>query len=196
MFTRSGRFSLLMGWVFLMAVLAASVGEAGPVSWLKRSPVWPWGWPEALIVTGNYAEPRLLAEMAQRKTKQPLIVVSREEDGDRIYYLPYKKKEALPLAGEEYVEFVETMLRPKRIIFLGDDQVLARRYIEPLRKNYPVVVLEGEDWGRTAGELGRILRTWTLKGDFEKAREKMMTARSHRQAYDPEGETVHMPMAE
>lgn len=180
----------------LITGLAISAGvQAGPVSWFFRSPLWPWGWPDTLLVTGNFAEPRLLAELAQYKTKQPLIVVSPEIDGHKIFYLPYKEKEALDLTEPQYLEFVETMLRPKKIVFLGGQEMIPKKYIDPLRENYTCIVLEGNDWERNAKQLGKIMRS-SLRGKYAKARKKVMKAKSHREAYDPAGETIQMPSVE
>lgn len=181
---------------FLAGLVFCLESSAGPISWFGRSPLWPWGWPDTLIVTGNFAEPRLLAEVAQYKTKQPLIVISPEGDGDHIYYLPYKKNEAIELTREEYVEFIETMLRPKRIVFLGGEEMIDPKYIEPVRKNYTSLVLKGDDWGRNAKQMGKIMRCWTLRRTYTKARAKVMKAKEHREVYDPAGETIALPASE
>ena len=193
---RSGLSSLIRMAGVAMVFGVCLEASAGPISWLARSPLWPWGWPDTLIVTGNYAEPRLLAEVAQFKTKQPLIIISPEADGDHIYYMPYKQKEAMELSQAEYTEFIETMLRPKRIVFLGGEEMIPGNYVETVKKNYTSLVLKGEDWERNAKQLGKVMHCWTLKHSFRKARRKVMEAKAHREVYDPQGETILLPETE
>jgi hypothetical protein len=183
--------------LLVAVLLAVSLNAgAGPISWFFRSPLWPWGWPDTLIVTGNYSDSRLLGEVAQRRTKQPLIIISPEEDGDHVFYLPYKEKEALELGEGQYLEFIETMLRPDKIVFLGSDAMVPRdEYVAPLRANYTCLVIEGDDWDRNAKQLGKILRSG-IRGPYRRVRSKLEKAKSHRESYDPRGETILLPAVE
>ncbi len=181
------------GMILVVGLLACFEAGAGPISWFKRSWMWPFGWPDTLVVAGNYAEPRLLAEVTQSKTKQPVILISVEATGDRVFYLPYKSDEVLEIPVEQYTEFIETMLRPKRIVFLGDDKMLPRKYVEPVRKNYSAIILEGDNWISNAKQMGKIVNTWSLKRAYKKADKKLMQAKSHREAYDPQGKTILLP---
>lgn len=145
---------------------------------LKSWRIWPGRWPDTIIVTGNYAKARLLAEAAQRKTNLPIILISNEADGEKLFYMPHKP-EARELSPEKYVEYIEFMLRPKRIIFLGDSPYVPARYIDCVRGNYPTIVLSGKDWVRNGQQLGKILGSWTLARYYEKNLKQLMEAEAH-----------------
>lgn len=192
----AGRSPLVRTLIFTLALTVCVGASAGPVSWFARSPLWPWGWPDTLLVTGNFAESRLLAEVAQFKTKQPLIIISPEADGNHIYYFPYKESEALELKEDEYLEFIESMLRPKKIVFLGGDDMISKDFSDAVKANYTSLTVKGDDWAKNAKQLGKIMHCWTLKGAFVKARKKLMEGKAHREAYDPEAKTIQATASE
>lgn len=192
----TGHSALLRTLIISFALTVCIGASAGPLSWFARSPLWPWGWPDTLLVTGNFAESRLLGEVAQLKTKQPLIIISPEADGNHIYYFPYKESKALELKQEEYLEFIETMLRPKKIVFLGGDDIVAKDFSDAVKANYTALTLKGDDWTKNAKQLGKIMHCWTLKSAFVKAQKKFKEGKAHRETYDTEAKTIPVTAGE
>jgi len=120
---------------------------------------------DALVITGNYAKSRLLAELVQQKTKQPIMLISPTDQGDtELFFLP-SAPEAMALPAEKYVEFVD-FLKPKRLVFLGDDAYVPPAYLEMLRDSYPTVVVTSNDWQKNAEALAEMFECRKLAKDY------------------------------
>jgi len=143
----------------LVAILWTGCSEAGAGffdrvpflrNWSTKNRV------DSLIITGNYAKSRLLAEVAQHKTKQPVILISPTvDDSSEVYFMP-SNPEAMVVDDDKYVEFVD-FLRPRRLIFLGDESYMPPRYVDALRGRYPTVVVASRDWLKNAQALSDLL---------------------------------------
>ena len=112
----------------------------------------------ALLVSGNYAQPRLLCELAQYHTHQPVMVFNpADESGEAAFYYlsPDEKAEAVPPA--RFKEFVD-YLKPRVIVFLGDNTIYPTEVIsEEIRNDYRVMILGSNDWSKNAMMLGDLL---------------------------------------
>ena len=99
----------------VMALLCASLETKG----LTLNPFKRSGRVRAssLIVVGNYMEPRLLAEIAQYYSKQPVLVISPDLDGGhQLFFMPTPAK-ATTDSADQFIEIVKHV-NPKRIIVL------------------------------------------------------------------------------
>ncbi len=107
---------------------------------------------DALIVSGNYDKPRLLAELVQLETKQPMMLLSPTTHGTmELYFMP-SGPEAAKIEEHQFVEFVD-FLQPKRVIFLGDEAYLPTRYVDLLKDRYPTVIVASRNWLKNAEAL-------------------------------------------
>lgn len=142
------------GWrnLVLVAVAGACVtAQAGWFNWFGGRRI------ETLLVTGNFAKSRLLAELFQRQTKQPILLISPEGSGkDQLYFLP-SVPEAMALEPEKYAEWVD-YLHPARIVILGDTAFVPQPYIDQIRGRFPTVVLNSRDWLDNAKALGSLIK--------------------------------------
>jgi hypothetical protein len=170
----------MTGLLFAVVFTASFAAETQAGLWNKVTSLafWKRQWPETLIVTGNYAKPRLLAEQAQKKTDLPIILVSEEAGGNEVYYLP-EKPEALRIAEGRFLEFVEVMVRPQRVVVLGDTNYVPEMYVSKLRERYPTIVLSGDDWIETAQELGKIIGYRRLPKHYRANLKQLLEAEAH-----------------
>jgi hypothetical protein len=164
--------------------MACLEADAGVKQAARSLMFWRGRWPETLIITGNYARPRLLAEQAQWGTKLPVIIVSREAQGDQIFYLP-ARPEAMQVAENKYLEFIEVMIRPRRVVVLGDESFIASRYVDALRERYPTIIVAGRDWVTNAEQLGKIIGYRRLKKHYHERLQQLLEAEAHRTAGSP-----------
>jgi len=112
---------------------------------------------ETLVVTGNYAKSRLLAELFQHQTGQPVLLISPEGSGrEQLYFMP-SSPEASACAASKFAEFVD-FLHPNRVVFLGDASFVPPSYIDQARGRYPTVVLNSRDWLDNAKALGVLIK--------------------------------------
>lgn len=175
--TRSLVTALVCG---LAAALGGTEVRAGwnPLSWFPSNRV------DTLMVAGNYLKPRLLAELAQQRNGQPILLISPTRDGgEELYFLPAEKA-AWQEAAKNFVAYVE-YVKPKQVIFIGDSDYMPSEYIEQLRNRLPVVVIAGDDWNKNAETLANTMK---LKGLPE--RFAYLSAVAEPQAEAPATETL------
>ena len=132
----------------------------------SRTPV------KTLMVTGNFVQPRLLTELVQFRTKQPILVFHQDPGADlRLFYLVRGKCEEI--ATSKFAEFVEH-LNPKSVIVLGDEVCVPAEYQELLRKKFRVMVINSENWELNAQMLGEMMDMPKLNRDFKDYRKRIM----------------------
>ena len=126
-----------------------------------------------MIITGNYKNPRLLAELIQDESRQPYILLPDPRDEvQKICFCPPSRREGMEIPERNLNAFIRTC-GPKRIIILGDERYVPRRYEEMLDKKIPIVRVTGENWQRIAEELTFMLNLSSLDRNFRKLYEKM-----------------------
>lgn len=149
----------LTGARYAVLLLVASAWlapcHANPLSALRDIFVKKHG-ADTLIVTGNYVRPRLLAELIQWKTKDPIMLVSG--DGrNRVFYVSVDRERPLEIDTNSYVEFIE-LLNPRRLVVLGNQEVVPRRVSDILQDRFPTVMVTGTNWGVNAAAAANLFK--------------------------------------
>ena len=154
--------------VTLLTVVCTVAAEAAPwISLGSKRQI------HTIVITGNYKAPRLLAELIQDESRQPYILLPDPRDEvQKICFCPPIRNEALEIQEKNFNAFVRTA-GPKRIIILGDERYVPRRFEEMLDKKIPIVRVTGENWQRIAEELTFMLNLSRLDRNFRKLYEKM-----------------------
>lgn len=168
----------VVGLVVVFVFVGSFVAEAGMWNKMTSWAFWARKWPETLIVTGNYAKPRLLAEQAQDATDLPVILISQESGADEVYYMP-EGPEAMKIQNSKYLEFIEVMIRPQRVVVLGNGDYVPEDYVDVLKTRYPTIVISGEDWIKNAEQLGKIVGSRWLAGRYRKNLMKLLESEAH-----------------
>lgn len=129
-----------------------------------------------LIVSANYLQPRVLCELAQYYSKQPVIIVQPGNGGEeaRLFYMSNNRK-AEEIAMANYGEFVE-FLNPRVVLFVGGDDCYTKEVVEQARNKYRVMIINGADWEQNAQMLGEILEQPRLSRQFKDAMAKISEA--------------------
>lgn len=133
-----------------------------------------------LMITGNYLDSRLLAELAQHRTKQPILLIS--PDGYQNYQLFY-----MPPGGrapsepkEKFLELIE-FINPKRIVILGDFEFVPQEFIDQIQTKYAVIIINSKDWEKNAKSLGQLLKQPKLHRMYVDYRSRMQESKSVKQ---------------
>ena len=165
--TRTGQ----RGWQAAVAIgfaVTATV-EAGFLSKLNVFQYWSGkSRVDTLMVTGNYAKSRLLAELVQSKTKQPILLVEPGTRGEEMYFLP-AAPEALAVEKAKFVEFVDFLLQPQdqkrarrhkqgRVVFIGDTDFVPQEFVDTLRDRFPTFIVASDNWQNNAEALARLFK--------------------------------------
>lgn len=119
-----------------------------------------------LLLAGNYVDSRLLAELAQYYSKQPVVMVSPDVDGgEQLFFMP-AVNEATPVSPDEFMDIV-TYVNPRRIVVLGGNDFVPRKYVDLARGKFQVITLDSSNWADNAASLGEILNRAKLRQQFE-----------------------------
>lgn len=120
---------------------------------------------ESLIISGNFVYSRLLADLAQYHSKQPVLLISPDVDGSyQLFYLPSSTK-ASAVNPDEFMEIL-SYINPKRIIALGGEDFVPHKFIDMARSKYSVLIVDSDDWSRNAETLGGLLNSKKLPLQF------------------------------
>lgn len=127
---------------------------------------------ESLIITGNYAKSRLLAELVQHKTKQPIVLISPlGTAGVELFFLP-SGPEAMTFGEEKYVEFID-FLHPGRIIILGNESYVPAAFVDKINDVYPTVMFKSSSWTKNAEALASVFEYDDLPEIYDTYLEKL-----------------------
>jgi len=165
----------------LLIVSLATVSSAGMFDFFAWGPFARFSSKnriDTLVITGNFARSRLLAELAQRHNKQPILLISSTDRGDEIFFLP-SGPDAMPLDPARLQEFVD-WAQPKRVVILGDSSYVNDSYIKMFRNHYPIVTLSGTNWMQNAMALGEIIGSKNLAKDYRQLLLELETATARR----------------
>ncbi len=153
----------LLGLFCFVASFAASWPSVGPA----RDVV-------TLVVCSNNQSPRLLAELIQAESKQPYLIFPAPQGEDtRIFFVP-SRGPAIEIPETKLAAFVR-FLSPRRIVVLGNESYVPRKYISKLDRSIPLFIADCEDWERIAEELAYMLNISSLRSDYKKLRDKMLS---------------------
>ena len=145
------------GLVLLTAIFCLLMSK--PADALSMNPFKREGRTRAhtLMITGNYLDSRLLVELAQHRTKQPILLLS--PDGFQNYQLFFMPPGAKAVAEpkEKFMELVD-FINPRRIVFLGDTDFVPQEFIDLVQGKYSVFILNSKDWEKNAQSLGDLLK--------------------------------------
>lgn len=147
--------SVLMGLAFLAAfsvLQPAAVAGAWDSAHLFDSPDKTV---QTLVVTGNFTNPRLIAELVRKAKKTPYLLFPAPDDS-RIFFNPGGKGPALEIREADVGRFVE-FINPKQIIVLGDGRFVPQHYIAALDAKCEVVVIDSGNWFTNATTIGNYL---------------------------------------
>ena len=154
--------------VCLCAVVAMILGLACESRALTLNPFKRSGRIKAtsFIIAGNFVESRLLAELAQYYSKQPILVISPDVDGgDQLFFMPASNN-AAPAGPDEFMEIIDHV-NPKRIIVLGGEKYVPPKFIDQARSKYSVITLDSDNWSKNAQTLGELLGIRKLQPLFD-----------------------------
>ena len=145
---------------FLFTAVAPSA-SAGPFSFLnpknsKRI--------KTLIVTGNFVKSRMLAELIQFRTKQPILLLPTGNEESTMYFLG-PDLQAYEIDRDAFKDFV-AFLQPKKVLFLGDKNYSPSEYIEELEKVATTWVVNSSDWEQIAFSVEDVMSIRKLTFDY------------------------------
>jgi hypothetical protein len=179
-----------LAWTFSLCVILFTAAN------FARADFWRWTRPfrgpyqkiQTLIVTGNYSESRLLAELIQVANRQPILLMPAVNDKNIYFMPPQKSSEALQVPRDELTNFVN-FLGAKQIIILGDPNYVPDKYAEKITSNQVIWRITGNNWKNIATSIGKFLNLTNLSDDYDTLLDKMKSEIN----YERTGEKTSQP---
>lgn len=150
----------ILAFIFLPANLSAGI--------------WPWGSKgtykgnknsiETVIITGNYVQSRLIADLVLTETNQPYILIPPGNQ-NIVYFCPASKNTML-INDKDFSRFL-WYLNPKTIFVLGGKKYIPEKYLRMINPAQKAYILS-DDWLKTAEELHTYMGTTNLLPEFKK----------------------------
>jgi hypothetical protein len=125
-------------------------------------------------------KPRLMADLIQRETKQPILLLPASANG-KIYFIP-PKDETLQVPFEDLQSFIK-YLSPGKIIVLGDKKFVLNKFIDQIDPAQTVVKIENEKWQKIAAMVSNILNLTFLEQNYKKCEAKIESGELYRSAW-------------
>jgi len=150
----------ILTFVFLPASLSAGI--------------WPWGGKdsyngnknniETVIITGNYVQSRLIADLVLAETNQPYILIPSGNQ-NIVYFCPASKNTMI-ISDKDFSRFL-WFLNPNTIFVLGGKKYIPEKYLRMINPAQKAYILS-DDWLKTTEELHKYMGTTNLLPEFKK----------------------------
>ncbi len=128
-----------------------------------------------LMISGNFLEPRLIVELAQHRTKQPIIVISPDASGNHtLFFMPAGTKPMTEPADK--FAGILSLINPKRIIILGNSDYVPAQFVDIAQKKFPVIILNNADWNVNCQSLAELLEQPKLPSLYTEYLMRIMAA--------------------
>ena len=163
-----------LAWTFSLCAILFTAANCA------RADFWRWTRPfkgpyqkiQTLIVTGNYSESRLLAELIQTENRQPILLIPAVNDNEIYFMPPQKSSKALQVPYNELTNFVN-FLGVKQIIILGNANYVPEKYTEKLSDNQVIWRITGNNWKKIADSMAVFLNLSNLSSDYNSLSNKL-----------------------
>ncbi|MDD3153505.1 MAG: hypothetical protein PHS41_01455 [Victivallaceae bacterium] len=160
---------------------------------------WPYEGPKrdvvTLVVTSNLLYPRMMAELIQAESRQPILLLPARSM-DKIYFCPPKEKSpALEVSEANLTRFI-SFVNPKRIVVIGGPDIVPQRYLNRIDPSMPIAVVSGRNYQRIAVMLSDMLALSNLDRNFEKLDREIRSGklyRPNRQSEEKSGASSQVP---
>jgi hypothetical protein len=130
-----------------------------------------------LVITGNYLKPRLLAELIQVESKQPILLLP-SQPGGMVFFLP-SNETAMEVDSANFAKFLK-FANPKRIIIIGDESFVPESYARQINPNLTVWRVKNKDWKQVAADAEDLLRLNNLSRDFNRLSDQIDSGRLYK----------------
>jgi len=160
----------------IVAACVAATSFAGSWNWTR-----PYKDPTktitTLIVIGNYRKPRLMADIIQAETFQPILLIPADSDG-KIFFMPAKDT-TMEVEFDDLRTFIQ-YLKPEQIVVLGDERYVPKKYLKQIDPKQTVISITNKSWRKIAAMAQDVMNLAYLKREFDKVEAKIESGELYR----------------
>ena len=153
--------SVAIACTALSSAIAGSWDMLSPFKGPKKNVV-------TLVVTANYKHPLILAQLIQKDTEQPYLLLPAANSKGIFFNPPIKRQKAALEIREANLERFIRFLNPKQVVILGDKRYVSEKYRKMIHKDIPVIRITGNNWQRVADRLSILLEASNVGSDYKK----------------------------
>lgn len=163
----SAMIKSFMSKTLFAAVISACVSATALAGWDWLT---PYQGPKndiiTLVITSNYNQPRMLADVIMSATSQPYILLPTKEQ-TKIFFVPGHNKAALEIKEADLTRFI-CFVNPQQIIVLGDERYIPAKYMQSIPDEYTSMIVYNSDWQKVAKTLGLFFNKVNIYYDYKK----------------------------
>lgn len=129
---------------------------------------------KTLIITGNYMEPRILAEICQERTKQPIFLFTPAPAGEKasqFYFITAPRHDVETVSVSRFQDLIQ-YLNPRTVVILGDQNCVPAEYTEMARENFRVMTVDSDNWEYNARTMEDILDQPSICRTFKEVKKQ------------------------
>ena len=136
---------------------------------------------ETLIITGNYRQPRIIAELIQNETHQPIIVLPANDDTKAYFLTGDRSDTTMTIAKKDFTNFVK-FANPDKILVIGGKRYIPEDYLDLINPRQTVVRISNTYWLEVAETIQDFFNLTYLVRDYKQQIELINSGR----LYTPE----------
>jgi len=191
-------------------VAMAVVSVLSLINGLLYAGAWNWQRPfktperniETLVITGNYRQPRLIADLFQNETNQPIIVLP-SDGSDKAYFLSGNRSDkTLIIDKKDFSNFVK-FCNPELILIIGDKHYTPDEFIDLINPKQTQVRIHNKYWLDVVKTIQQFFGLTYIERDFKQQMELINSGKLYQpseNAYIPDaviekpGKPASLPM--
>jgi len=175
----------------------AIVGVLSLVCQFASAEAWNWHRPfktpgkniETLIIAGNYRQPRLIADLIQNETNQPIIILP-SDGSDKAYFLSGDRSDkTLLIKKKDFASFLK-FCNPGTILILGDKHYTTNEFTDLINSKQTKVRISNKYWLNVVETIQHFFGLTYLTRDYKEQMELINSGK----LYEPATKTS-MPVA-
>ena len=149
------------------------------ISMSAQAGYWDWSRPYrgptkdiiTLVVTSNYKNSRMMADLIQGENKQPYILLPAVGQS-KIFFCPARGEKSLEIQEADLPRFIK-YINPKQILIIGDNNYVPEKYRKLIDQNQTVIAVRNKNWIEASRRVENILDLSNLSYDYKKLYDRL-----------------------
>ena len=131
---------------------------------------------EILIISGNYRQPRIIADLIQNETQQPIIILPSKVD-DKAYFLTGDRSDTtMEVKKKDFTNFVK-FCNPDQILVLGGKDYIPEDYLNLIDSKQTIIRISNSYWLEVAKKIQDFFNLTYLVRDYKQQVELINSGR-------------------
>jgi len=156
------------------------------ISMSVQASYWDWSRPYrgptrdiiTLVVTSNYKNSRMMADLIQGENRQPYILLPAVGQ-NKIFFCPARGERSLEIQEADLARFIK-YINPQQIMIIGDNNYVPEKYRAIIDQNQTVISVKNKNWNEAAKQVQYLLGLSNLAYDYRHLSEELESGKLYR----------------